>query len=81
MLRENNRLRVLENGMVRRIFESKRDEVKGCWTMLQNEELHNLYLSPDIIRMIQMKGDEVGGMLVIVLECELVETCPHRRVL
>jgi hypothetical protein len=41
-----------------RIFGPKRDEVTGEWRKLHNEELHNLYLSPDIIR--QVKANEVG---------------------
>jgi hypothetical protein len=41
---------VFENRALRRIFEPKRDEVTGEWRKLHNEELHNLYSSPDIIR-------------------------------
>jgi hypothetical protein len=48
-LREEYRLRVLENRVLRRIFESKRDEVTGEWRKLHNEELHDLY-SSSIIR-------------------------------
>jgi hypothetical protein len=49
-LREEHRLRVFENRVLRRIFEPKRDEVTGEWRKLHTEELHNLYSSPDIIR-------------------------------
>jgi hypothetical protein len=42
-LREERRLRVFENRMLRRIFGSRRDEVTGEWRKLHNEELHNLY--------------------------------------
>jgi hypothetical protein len=49
-LREEHRLRVFENRVLRRILEPKRDEVTGEWRKLHNEELHNLYSSPDIIR-------------------------------
>jgi hypothetical protein len=42
-LREEYRLRVFENRVLRRIFGLKRDEVTGGWRKLQNEELHNLY--------------------------------------
>jgi hypothetical protein len=52
-LREEQRLRVFENMMLRRIFGPKRDEVMGGWRKLYNEELHNLYSSPSIIRMIK----------------------------
>jgi hypothetical protein len=54
-LREEHRLRVFENRMLRRIFGSKRDEVKGAWKKLYNEELHNLYSSPSIIRIIKSR--------------------------
>jgi hypothetical protein len=47
------RLGVLENRVLRRKFGPKRDEVKGDWRKLHNEELHNLYSSPNIIRMIK----------------------------
>jgi hypothetical protein len=50
MLREEHRLRVFENRVLRRIFGPKRDEVTGEWRKLHSEELHNLYSSPDIIR-------------------------------
>jgi hypothetical protein len=43
-LREEQRLRVFENKVLRRIFGTKRDEVTGCWRKLHNEELRNLYL-------------------------------------
>jgi hypothetical protein len=41
---------VFEKHVVRRIFGQKRDEVTGDWRKLHNEELHNLYSSPNIIR-------------------------------
>jgi hypothetical protein len=50
-LREEHRLRVFENRVLRRIFGPKRDEVTGSWRKLHNEELHNLYSSPSILRM------------------------------
>jgi hypothetical protein len=40
---------VFENRVLRRIFGQKRDEMKGSWRKLHNEELHNLYSSPSII--------------------------------
>jgi hypothetical protein len=48
-LREEHRLKVFENRLLRRIFGLKRDEVIGCWRTLHNEELHNLYLSLNIM--------------------------------
>jgi hypothetical protein len=44
---------VFENWVLRRIFGPKRDEVTGEWRKLHNEELHNLYSSPDIIRQVK----------------------------
>jgi hypothetical protein len=54
-LREKHRLRVFENRVLLRIFGSKRDEVTGGWRKLHNEELHNLYSSPSIIRIIKSR--------------------------
>jgi hypothetical protein len=61
MLREYHRLRVFENRVLRRIFAPKRDEVTGEWMKLHNEELHNLYLSPDIIRQIKSRRMRWAG--------------------
>jgi hypothetical protein len=46
---------VFENRVLRRIFGPKRDEVTGEWRKLHNEELHNLYSSANIIRMIKSR--------------------------
>jgi hypothetical protein len=53
-LRENYRLRVLENRVLRRIFGPKRDE-DGSWRKLCNDELHNLYSSLNIVRVIKSR--------------------------
>jgi hypothetical protein len=55
-LREEHRLRVLENRVLRRIFGPKRDEVTGEWRKLHNEELRDLYFSPSIIKIIKSMG-------------------------
>jgi hypothetical protein len=55
-LREEHKLRVFENRVLRRIFGPKRDGVMGGWRNLHNKELHNLYPSPSIIRIIKSKG-------------------------
>jgi hypothetical protein len=56
--REEHRLRVFENRVLRRIFGPKRDEVTGEWRKLHNEELHNMYSSPDIIRQVKSSQGE-----------------------
>jgi hypothetical protein len=50
-LREEHRVRVFENRVLRGIFGTKRDEVIGGWRKLYNEELHNLYCLLNIIRL------------------------------
>jgi hypothetical protein len=54
-LREEHRLRVFENRVLRRIFGPKRDEVTGGWRKLHNEELHSLYSSPSRIIIIKSR--------------------------
>jgi hypothetical protein len=46
--------------VLKRIFRPKRDEVRGGWRKLYNEELHSLYSSPNIIRKIKGGLDELG---------------------
>jgi hypothetical protein len=60
-LREENRLRVFDNGVLRRIFGLKRDEVTGEWRKLHNEELHILYSSRNIIRQIKSRSMTWAG--------------------
>jgi hypothetical protein len=52
---------VFKNRVVRRIFEPKREEVPGVCRIPQNEELRNLYASPNIIRVIKSSEIRVGG--------------------
>jgi hypothetical protein len=54
-LREEHRLRVFENRVLTRIFGLMKDEGKGKWRKLHNEEVHDLYSSPNIIRIIKSR--------------------------
>jgi hypothetical protein len=60
-LREEHRLREFENRVLRRIFGPKRDEVTGEWRKMHNRELHDLYSSPSIIRIIKSRKMRWAG--------------------
>jgi hypothetical protein len=60
-LREERRLRVLEKRLLRRIFRRKRDEVTEEWRKLHNEELNDLYCSPNIFRVIKWRIMRLEG--------------------
>ena len=53
--RSKRRLRVFENRVLRRVFGSKRDEVTGEWRKIHNEELNDLYCSPNIVRVMNSR--------------------------
>ena len=61
-LREERRLRVFGNRVLRRIFGPKRDGVTGEWRKLHNEELNDLYCSPDIVQVIKSRRIDGRGM-------------------
>ena len=76
-MREERKLRVFENMVLRRIFGPRRDEVTGEWRRLHNEELNGLYSSPNIVRVIKSRrmrwaghvartGEERGPYRVLV---------------
>jgi hypothetical protein len=76
-LREESWLRAFENRVLKRIFGSKRGKVTGEWRRLHDEELHDLYSSPNIFHMIKSrkmgwagnvarKGDRRGAYRVLV---------------
>jgi len=76
-LREERKLRVFENMVLRKIFGPRRDEVTGEWRKLHNEELNDLYSSPNIVRVIKSRrmrwvghvacmGEERGVYRVLV---------------
>ena len=54
-LREERRLRVFENRVLRRVYGPKRDEVTGEWRKLHNEELSDLYSLPNIVRVVKSR--------------------------
>jgi hypothetical protein len=67
-LREEHRVRVSENKVLWRIFGPKRDEVTGEWRKLHNEELHNFYSSPDIIRQVKSRRMRWAGHVARIAE-------------
>jgi hypothetical protein len=60
-LREEHRLGVFENRVLRRIFRAKTGEITGGWRKLLNEELHDLYSLPSIIRIINSRRMRWAG--------------------
>jgi hypothetical protein len=64
MLREEPRLRAFENSVLRRIFGSSRDKMRGKWRKLHSKELHILYSSPNIITQIKSKLMGWAGRVV-----------------
>ena len=60
-LREERRLRVFENKVLRRIFGPRRDEVTEDWRRLHNEELNVLYSSPNMVRVIKSRRMRWAG--------------------
>jgi hypothetical protein len=67
-LREEHRLRVFENRVLRRVFGPKRDEATGEWRRLHNEELNDVYSSPNIIRVIKWTGMRWAGHVERMVE-------------
>jgi len=63
-LREERRLRVFENRVLRKVFGHKRDEVTGEWRKLHNEELNDLYSLPNIVRVVKSRRMRWAGHVV-----------------
>jgi hypothetical protein len=70
-LREEHRLRVFENRVLRRIFRTKREE-EGSWRKLHNDKLHSLYSSPNIVRVIKSRRMRWAGHVVRMGEGKVV---------
>jgi hypothetical protein len=62
---EEHKLRVFENRVLRKIIGPKRDNVTGEWRRLQNEQLHDLYSSPDIIRVVKSRNMRLLGRVTL----------------
>jgi hypothetical protein len=60
-LKERRKVKVFEKRVLRRIFGPKRDEVRGTWRKLHNEELRSLYSSPNVIKTIKGRRTEWAG--------------------
>jgi hypothetical protein len=60
-LKEEHGLRVFENRVLRRILVPTRVEIIGGWRKVYNEEFHNFYFSPNVIRMIKSRKMTWGG--------------------
>jgi hypothetical protein len=67
-LREERRLRVFENRVLGRIFGPEKDKVTGEWRKLHNEELNNLYSSPNIIRVVKSRRMRWAGRIARIGE-------------
>jgi hypothetical protein len=80
-LREEHKLRVFENRVLRRIFGPKKDGVMGRRRKLHNEELHNLYSLPSIIRIIKLRRMRWAGHVALMGEkrnmCRLLVRKPE----
>jgi hypothetical protein len=67
-LREERRLRVFENRVLRRVFGPKRDEVTGEWRKLHNDELNDLYSLPYIVRVVKSRRMRWAGHVARMVE-------------
>jgi hypothetical protein len=73
-LREKRRLRVFENRVLRRVFGPKKDEVTGEWRKRYNEELNDLYSSPNIVRVVKSRRMRWAGHVACMGEDTVVHS-------
>ena len=66
--KEERKLRLFENMVLKRIFGPRRDEVKGEWRRLHNEELNDLYSSPNLLRVIKSRRMRWPGHVALMEE-------------
>jgi hypothetical protein len=82
-LREERKLKDFENMLLRKIFGPKRDEVRGGWRKLHNEELHNLYSSPSTVGIIKSRRMRWAGHVSRMVEkrnvCRLLVVKPEGK--
>jgi len=71
VLREERRLRVFGNRVLRRMFGHKRDEVTGEWRQLHSEELNDMHFSPDIVRLIKSRRMRWAGKVARMRKKEM----------
>ena len=74
-LREERRLRVFENRVLRRLFGPKSDEVTGEWRKLHKEELNDLYSLPNIVRVVKSRRMSWQGMWRVWGRIEVCTGC------
>ena len=74
-LREERRLGVFENRVLRKVFGPKKDEVTGEWRKLHNEELNDLYSSPNIVRVVKSRQMRWAGHVARMGGVEVCTGC------
>jgi hypothetical protein len=60
LMLEEHRLRVFENGALRKIYGHKKGELRRDWRKLFNEELHDLYLSPYVVQVVRSRVEHIA---------------------
>jgi hypothetical protein len=78
-LREEHRFKVFENRVLRKIFGPKREKAAGGWRRLHNEELHNLYASPNIIMVLTSRCMRWAGHVALMGELRIVHVTLVRK--